>query len=61
MKRYFGQKRETLVLIGLTLAVAAELTWVVRHVRAEVIPVPQAAANSNPTVFTATVIQAANP
>jgi hypothetical protein len=60
MKRYFGQKRETLVLIAVTLAVAAELTWVVQHVRAEVL-VPQAAANGNPTVFTATVIQAAKP
>jgi hypothetical protein len=54
------ERREKLLLIGLSLAVAAELTWVVHHVGAEVIDVPQARTASNPTTFTDNVIQAAN-
>jgi hypothetical protein len=55
------KRRETLLLIGVGLALAAELTWVVHHVKAEVIDSPQAAVNDNQTAFTDNVIQAANP
>jgi hypothetical protein len=61
MKRLGRPGRETLLLIGLGIAVAAELTWVVHHVEAEVIDVPEVTASSNPTHFTENVIQAANP
>lgn len=54
------ERREKWLLIGLSLAVLAELTWVVHHVSAEVIDVPQARAAGNPTTFTDNVIQAAN-
>ena len=54
-------RRETLLLIGVGLALVAELTWVVHHVKAEVIDSPQAKVNGNPTAFTDKVIQAANP
>ena len=60
MKGSTGGKRETLLLIGVSLAVAAELTWVVRHVSAEVIDTPQSRTAANPTGFTENVIQAAN-
>jgi hypothetical protein len=61
MKRLTRRRRETLLLIGVTLAVAAELTWVVHHVNAEVIHSPELTAAGNPTAFTENVIQAANP
>lgn len=61
MKRLTARRREMLLLIGVGVAVAAELIWVVHHVRAEVIFSPEARAASNPTVFTENVIQAANP
>ena len=54
-------RRETLLLLGVGLALVAELTWVVHHVKAEVVDSPQAKATGNPTVFTDNVIQAANP
>jgi len=59
MKRLTGKRRETLVLIGVTLAVAAELTWVVHHIREEVIYTPESAPNANQAVFTENVIHAA--
>lgn len=61
MKRLTERGRETLLLIGVGVAVAAELIWVVHHVRAEVIYSSEARAAGNPTVFTENVIQAANP
>ncbi len=54
------ERREKLLLIGLSLAVAAELSWVVHHVDAEVISVPAARATGNPTTFTDNVIEAAH-
>ena len=54
-------RRETLLLIGVGLALVAELTWVVHHVKSEVIDSPQAKITVNPTAFTDNVIQAANP
>jgi hypothetical protein len=54
------ERREKLLLIGLGLAVAAELTWVAQQVRTEVIGVPQARTEGNPTTFTNNVIEAAN-
>lgn len=61
MKRLTARRRETLLLIGVGVAVAAELLWVVHHVRAEVIYSPEARAAGNPTVFAENVVQAANP
>ena len=55
------ERREKLLLIGVGLALVAELTWVVQHVKAEVIDAPQVKATGNPTTFTDNVIQAANP
>lgn len=54
-------RRETLLLIGVGLALVAELTWVVHHVKSEVIDAPQTKITVNPTAFTDNVIQAANP
>ena len=54
------ERREKLLLIGLSLAVAAELTWVVQHLDAEIISVPEARATGNPTTFTDNVIEAAH-
>lgn len=61
MKRLTARRRETLLLIGVGVAVAAELIWVVHHVRAEVIYSSEARAAANPTVFAENVMQAANP
>lgn len=61
MKRLTARRRETLLLIGVGVAVATELLWVVHHVRAEVIYSPEARASGNPTVFAENVVQAANP
>lgn len=60
MKWPTGTRRETLLLIGVSLAVAAELTWVVHHVSAEVVYTPESRTAANPTGFTENVIQAAN-
>jgi hypothetical protein len=54
-------RRETLLLIGVGLALVVELTWVVHHVKAEVIDSQQSNVTANPTAFTDHVIQAANP
>jgi len=54
-------RRETLLLLGVGLALVAELTWVVHHVKAEVIDSPQAKVTASPTAFADNVIQAANP
>jgi hypothetical protein len=54
------ERREKLLLIGLSLAIAAELAWVAHQVRAEAINVPETRAEGNPTTFTNNVIEAAN-
>jgi hypothetical protein len=61
MKRPTSRGQETLLLIAVGLAVAAELTWVVHHMAAEVIYSPEARTAANEKVFTETVIHAANP
>jgi len=59
MSRLTGKRRETLMLIGLMLAVAAELTWVVHHVRAELSDTPDSASTVDQAIFTENVIHAA--
>ena len=61
MKHSTGQGQETLLLLVVGLAVAAELTWVVHHVAAEVIYSPEARTAGNEKVFTEAVVHAANP
>lgn len=61
MKRPTSRGQETLLLIAVSLAVAAELTWVVHHTAAEVIYSPETRTAANEKIFTEAVIHAANP